>query len=86
MIQLKTAPLGFEVILPTGDGQHALRAFIPLSVSAAQGLVLALIAQPAVGGELTEDLKANLSLAVSEHAQVQSSDAEFLRAAGVRCD
>jgi hypothetical protein len=87
MIELKVHPLGFQVLMPIGDGEHAVRAFVPLSIAAAQALVLALLAQPDVAGALAPDFMASLDEAVAERAQEARSDAEFLRAAGVAtCD
>jgi hypothetical protein len=85
IVKLRTSPLGFECTMPIGD-DHAVRGFAPLTVTAAQSLVLALINQPEVGGELTAEFKASFDQVVAEHAAVQTSDAEFLRAAGVAYD
>jgi hypothetical protein len=86
IFELKTNPLGFQAIVPLGDGQHALRAFAPLTTAGAQALILALLAQPEVGGELASDLKDNLQAALVEHDQVQSADQEFLRGVGAFYD
>ena len=83
LIELKTKPLGFLIVMPTGDGQTALRGFAPLTVAAAQGLVAALLGQPEVAGALTPEFLAALDETVAEHAEVQRNDADFLRAAGV---
>jgi len=84
-IILKTRPLGFEVTVPTGENT-ALQTFVPLTVTAAQGLVAALVAQPEVAGALTPEFVAGLDAAVVERTAEVRADAEFLRAAGVRCD
>jgi hypothetical protein len=87
IIQLKTRPLGFQVLVPVGDGERAVQAFAPMTTAAAQALVLALLAQPDVAGALAPDFMASLDEAVAERAQEARSDAEFLRAAGVAtCD
>lgn len=79
MLQLKTNPLGFEITLPFGDDK-AVRSFVPLTAAAAQGLILALLAQPGVAGALDPGLLENIAAEAHEQAR---ADATFLKGVGV---
>jgi hypothetical protein len=84
LIELKTQPLGFQVTVPLGDGQHAVRAFTPLTVEAAQALALALLVQPGVGEDLKPEIIGEIQTEARERTQ---SDAAFLKDMGVSlCD
>ncbi len=80
IIELKTKPLGFQVRVPI-DEEREYRAFAPLDVAAAQALILALLAQPGVGGEIDPGLLAAIE---SETRHVAEGDASFLRSVGVQ--
>ncbi|MGE5487324.1 MAG: hypothetical protein ACM3S5_10335 [Rhodospirillales bacterium] len=76
IIELKTQPLGFRVIVPNGE------YFAPLTVAGAQSLILAMLAaKPEIGGELDPKLAASIEAGVREAAE---GDASFLRSVGVQ--
>jgi hypothetical protein len=83
LLELKTVPeLGFRIMAPIDEG-HALQFFLPITPAAAQGLVLALLANPAVAGALSAEFLTAFDEALAEHAEVQAGDVEFLHGVGV---
>jgi hypothetical protein len=73
LLELRTAPLGFQLTTPEGN-----RHFIPLTITAGQALILALLAR--VGGAPTPELLAAIR---SEAAARGAADEEFLKNLGV---
>jgi hypothetical protein len=74
VLELKTDPLCFQLTTPEGN-----RHFVPLSTTAAQALILALLAQ--AGGTPTPAL---LTAIRAEAAARGAADEEFLKNLGVK--
>jgi hypothetical protein len=74
LLELRTAPLGFQLTTPDGR-----RHFVPLSTTAAQALILALLAQ--AGGAPTPEL---LTAIRADAAARGAADEEFLKNLGVK--
>ena len=80
LLELRTDPsLGFQVTVPLDEGQ-ALRLFLPMTAEAAQGLALALLAQPGVGCELKPELAEAIN---REATRTFETDDAFLKSLGV---